>query len=224
MQTYAIQTVQCPCHFSKVNEELPRRIEPDILLYLFGCCNSLLSKTNKEHFKHLHVVFYHLWEPNLSLIPTKCEFFWDVINYLAWHASKEGMWPSKENLKSVAGFAPPQTYMEIWAFLDFVGHYRQFIKGFACIVQPLHEHLSGAGACKKSEQVILTAEAKDAFETLKKSCHEAPVLAFADFDKPFFLETDATKCKIRSCAIPKIDLQLIQSGNICKPISNYSWA
>ena len=60
-------------------------------------------------------------------------------------------------------------------------------------MQPLHEHLSGEGASKKSEQVTLMVEAKDAFETLKKACLKAPVLAFANFDKPFLLETDASK-------------------------------
>ena len=43
MQTYAIQAVQCPCHFSKVNAELPSGTEPDVLLNLFGQCNSLLK-------------------------------------------------------------------------------------------------------------------------------------------------------------------------------------
>ena len=32
-----------------------------------------------------------------------------------------------------------------------------------------------------------------AFEMLKKACHEDPVLAFANFNKPFLLETDASK-------------------------------
>ena len=82
--------------------------------------------------------------------PTKCKFFRDEINYLAYHVSKEGMWPSKENLKAVAEFALPWAYTEIQAFLALVGHCRQFIKGFAYIVQPLHEHLSGEGAHKKS--------------------------------------------------------------------------
>ena len=37
------------------------------------------------------------------------------------------------------------------------------------------------------------AEAKDTFVTLRKACHKAPVLAFADLDKPFPLATDASK-------------------------------
>ena len=31
------------------------------------------------------------------------------------------------------------------------------------------------------------------FQTLKKACLEAPLLAFANFNKPFLLETDASK-------------------------------
>ena len=34
------------------------------------------------------------------------------------------VWPSKENLKDVAEFTPPQIYMEIQAFLGLVGHYK----------------------------------------------------------------------------------------------------
>ena len=60
-------------------------------------------------------------------------------------------------------------------------------------MQPLHEHLSGEGAHKKSDPVMFMAEAKDTFETLKQICLEAPVLAFADFIKPFLLETDMSK-------------------------------
>ena len=37
------------------------------------------------------------------------------------------------------------------------------------------------------------AEAKNAFGTLKKACLEAPVVAPADFVKPFLLEMDASK-------------------------------
>ena len=61
------------------------------------------------------------------------------------------------------------------------------------MAKPLHEHLSGAGASKKNERVMLTSDAEVTFEMLKKACLEAPVLAFADFNKPFLLETEISK-------------------------------
>ena len=42
-------------------------------------------------------------------------------------------------------------------------------KEFECIVQPLHKQLSGAGATKKNEHVMLMQDALGAFETLKKA-------------------------------------------------------
>ena len=53
--------------------------------------------------------------------------------------------------------------MEIRAFLGLVGHYRQFIKGFAWIAQLLNEHLAGEGASRKSEWVLLSKDALEAF-------------------------------------------------------------
>ena len=153
----------------------------------------VFSKTEEEHWQHLHVVFKCFWEYNLKLKPSKCEFFHNEINYLAYHVSKEGNQASKENLNAVAEFALPQTYTKIWAFLGLAGHYWQFIRGFACVAQPLHEHLSGEGAGKKNKWVMLTSDAQVAFVTLKKACLEDPVLAFADFNKPFLLETDTSK-------------------------------
>ena len=108
-------------------------------------------KTEEEHLQCLGDVFNHFREQNLRLKPIKCKVFWNEINYLAHHISREGVQPSKENLKAVAGFDPSQTYMEIWAFLGLVGYYQWFIKGFAHTAQPLHEHLSGKGASKKNE-------------------------------------------------------------------------
>ena len=141
----------------------------------------------------LCTVFEHFREHNLKLKPTKFEFFQNEINYLVHHVSKEGVWSSKENLKAVAEFTPPQTYTEIQAFFGLVGYYQLFIKGFACIVQPLLKYLSREGPSKKNEGVTLREDVLGAFETLRKASLETPVLAFADFNKPFLLETDISK-------------------------------
>ena len=87
----------------------------------------------------------------------------------------------------------PQIYMEVHAFLGLVGHYRRFMKGFACIAQPLNKHLTREGASRKMEQVSLSEDALKAFKALKQACMTAPVLAFANYTKPFLLETDASK-------------------------------
>ena len=195
MWMYAIGAVQCPSNISQINAELPRGLNLTYcLIYLDDMI--VFSKTEEEHLQCLHVLFNHFWEHNLKLKPTKCKFFQDDINYLAHHISKEGVSPSKENLKAVAEIAPSQTYTEIWAFLGLVGHYQWFIKGFIHTVQPLHEYLSGEGASKKSEWVMLIKEAKDAFKTPKNACLKAPALAFAKFDKPFLLETDTSRLQL----------------------------
>ena len=85
---------------------------------------------------------------------------------MAHQVSKQGVWPSKESLKAIAECAPLQTYTEIRAFLGLVGHYRWFIKGFAQIAQPLNENLAREGASRKTEWVLLSEDALEAFQAL----------------------------------------------------------
>ena len=58
--------------------------------------------------------------------------------------------------------------------------------------KPLNDILEGEGSKRKSKAITLPPEALDAFEQLKMCCMTAPVLAFADFEKEFQLETDAS--------------------------------
>ena len=83
--------------------------------------------------------------------------------------------------------------MGIHAFLGLIGHYRQFIKGFAWIAQLLNEHLAGEGASRKWEWVSLSKDALEAFQALKQACMSSPILAFTNYTKDFLLKTDASK-------------------------------
>ena len=138
-------------------------------------------------------MFDQLREYNLKLKPLKCSLFKEEINYLAHQVSKQGVQPSNTNLKAITECAPLQTYMEIQAILGLVGHYRQFIKGFAQIAQPLNEHLAGEGASRKLEWVSLSENALEAFQALKQAWMSSPVLAFANYIKDFLLKMDASK-------------------------------
>ena len=153
----------------------------------------VFSQTAEEHLHCLCVVFDWLREYNLKLKPSKCSLFKEDINYLAHQVSKQGVWPSDANLKPIAECAPLQTYTESQAFLGLIGHYRQFIKGFAQIAQPLNEHLAGEGASRKSQWVSLSENALEAFQALKQACMSSPVLAFANYTKDFLLKMGASK-------------------------------
>ena len=114
------------------------------------------------------------------------------INYLAHHASKRGVLPSKKNLEAIAQCPPPDTYTKVKSFVGLVGHYRHFIRGFANIAAPLYDLTSGENKDKKSEHLDLPLEAREAFDRLKAACLQAPILSFPDFSKPFLLEVDAS--------------------------------
>ena len=98
-----------------------------------------------------------------------------------------------QTLRAIMECAPPQTYMEIHAFLGLIGHYWQFIKGFTWIAQSLNEHMGKGGASRKSKWVSLSKGALEAFLALKQACMSTPILAFADYTKDFLLETDTSK-------------------------------
>ena len=72
-----------------------------------------------------------------------------------------------------------------------VGHFRHFIVHFAWLVRPLNNHLEGDTSKLKAHKVILFQKAKEAFSLLKQALLQAPVLKFADYSRPFMLETDA---------------------------------
>ena len=150
----------------------------------------VFGRTEEEHLEHLCVVFERFQEFNLKLKPSKCSFFHSEIMYLAHHVSWRGILPSRENVRAVQEFPMPKTYMQVHAFCRLVGHYRRFIKGFANIAHPLYDML---GKEVKMGLVDLPPEAQEAVGILKEKVQSAPVLVFPDFDKPFLLETDASK-------------------------------
>ena len=152
----------------------------------------MLSQTTEEHLCRLHVMF-NQFQYNLKLKPPKCSLCKEEINYLAHQVSKQGVLPSESNLKAIAECTLPLTCTEICTFLGLMGHYWQFIKGFAQITQPLNKHLVGEGASRKSEWVSLLEDALGAFHALKQACISAPILAFAEYTKEFLLKTDASK-------------------------------
>ena len=153
----------------------------------------MFSRTEEEHLHRLRVVFAHFLEHGLKLKPSKCHFLQDKITFLGHEISAEGMKPGTANLKAIAEMALPKTYTEIRHFTGMTGFFRRFIKGYSKIAKPLNDLLEREASKLKAEEVELPLDALKAFEELKLRCMTVPILVFADFKKPFRLETDASK-------------------------------
>ena len=97
-----------------------------------------------------------------------------------------------DGIKAIAEMALPMIYTGICQFLGATGYFHRFIKGYANIAKPLNNLLSGVNSKLKGCFVWLPPAAVVAFQELKLKCMTAPVLTFADFHKPFLLETDAS--------------------------------
>ena len=152
----------------------------------------VFSDTEKEHLKRLRAVLECFQEHGLKLKPSKCNFFQTEISYLGHQVSAAGMRLGIDNVQGIAEMAPPMTFTGIQHYLGATGFYKRFIKGYAKIAKPLQDLISDDNSKLKKEEVLLTPEAIEAFQQLKVKCMMAPVLVFADFMKPFLLETDAS--------------------------------
>lgn len=115
------------------------------------------------------------------------------VTYLGHVISKDGVSTDPEKTAVVENWSIPSTVKQVRSFLGFVGYYRRFIKGFSKIAAPLNALLVGTASMGQGKRMVdWTPDCQMAFDTLKAALVSAPVLAYADFSKPFHLYTDAS--------------------------------
>jgi len=91
-----------------------------------------------------------------------------------------------KKLTGVADYPVPLNPTDVRAFLGLCGYYHYFIPRFSKIARPLLD------LTKKSESWHWDEPQFKAFETLKSWLCAAPVLRQPNFEKKFFLQTDAS--------------------------------
>ena len=152
----------------------------------------VFSDDPKEHLTRLRGIFAKLAKAGLKLKPNKCKFFKTKITYLGHIVSSKEIETDPKKVEAVKNWTVPKTVTNVRSFLGFTNHYRRFIRGYANVAKPLNILVSGENANCKKAPIEWTEECQIAFDRLKELCTSTPILAYADYKKPFQLQTDAS--------------------------------
>ena len=166
----------------------------------------IFSKSLHDHLIHVRQVFEKLKQHNLKVQLNKSEFFSKNIAFLGHVITPEGIKPNPDKIKAIQNYPMPTTAKEIKSFLGLVGYYRKFISNFSKIISPITKCLK-----KGSKIDFKNPDYIDAFEQCKELLTNAPILIYPDFEKEFYLTTDASNVAIGS----------VLSQN-SKPVAYYS--
>ena len=170
----------------------------DCLIYLDDII--IFSSTFEEHLGHLEAVFKRLQEQNLKLKASKCEFFRNRVLYLGHVVSEEGIHTDPSKTEAVKSWPIPKCTKDVRKFLGFTGYYRRFVKNYAAIARPLNDLLVGHSTNPKNKRKSAQKETpfiwgqnqQISFDTIISKLTNPPVLAYADYTKPFTLHIDAS--------------------------------
>ena len=130
---------------------------------------------------------------------SKCEFFRSEVTYLGHVVSESGIKTDPEKIKVLKEWPAPKSVKDVRNLLGVTGYYRRFVKGFARIVRPLNDLLFGNSTKKPTRRRTpfeWDENQQRAFETIIDKLSNPPVLAYADYRRPFKLHTDASSIAV----------------------------
>ncbi|KAH9125831.1 hypothetical protein AeMF1_003624 [Aphanomyces euteiches] len=183
--------------FERLMEDVLRdQLWKSCLVYLDDVI--VFSQDFATHISRLREVLSCLQAAGFKLKMSKCKWGKTSVAFLGHIVTPAGILPNPEKVKSVLKIRPLRNVAEVRAFLGLAGYFRRFIKGFAAISRPLEK-------LKTAEVFQWTHECDEALNILKRKLVSPPILAYPDFDKPFFILVDACPVAVGAVLMQRQD-------------------
>ena len=150
--------------------------------------SSFFGSSFSEHLERLKTVLTRLKEAELTLKFSKCQWAKSEVKFLGHLITDKGIKPDPSKREAVQNFPVPTSKTEVRALLGLCSYYRRFIKNFASVVKPLTilTRTRGNPSFKWSK------EAQEAFDYLKSTLLQPPILKCPNFKLPFIFGTVAS--------------------------------
>ena len=176
------------------------RLEPYILCYQDDLI--VATDTFEKHLEILKLVAEKLKEANLTVNPEKCKFCRSSVPFLGFVVDEQGLNPDLNKVKAMVDFPRPATATQVKRFIGLTSYYRRFVPHFSTLSAPITALIAGK---RKSNEIVWTEEALQAFDRLKSCLTSAPVLISPDFTKPFIIQTDASNYGLAAVLVQEVD-------------------
>jgi len=157
---------------------------------------SLLDRT-RQFFTRVH-------ETHLSLSAKKFEFFMTEIIFTGSKVGPDGVQPDATKLTAIVDWQQPPDLLNLSSFVGLAGYFRDLIKNYARIAQPLTDLIKRAAIPKNAGKAAYRVALRrvklvntwlvaheTAFLTLKNALTSEPILKAPRFDgTPFIITSD----------------------------------
>lgn len=173
-----------PATFQRMMDELLKNCKDFAHAYIDDVI--IYSKTFEEHIQRVQVVMDILSNAGFLFRLAKCHFCMPEVEYLGHIVGRGGIRMNEKKMLEIANFQRPENVKAVQRFLGMTGYYRKFIKDYATLSNPLTE------LTKKENAWRWTEEEQKSFDNLLKAFKENVVLEHPNYDKTFFVDTDAS--------------------------------
>ncbi|POM65345.1 Hypothetical protein PHPALM_18951, partial [Phytophthora palmivora] len=146
------------------------------------------SKDVDDHLESLDRVLTRLEENKFYVKLSKCVFCASEIPCLGDYVGREGVRIDPKKVEVIREWPRPRTRNELQSFLGTAVYVQRFCRDFATNAGVLFDLLKGP----VKQKIKWTSELQGHFQALKEKITCTPVLAIADFSKPFGLRMDAS--------------------------------
>ena len=169
---YAIERV-----LGELNGRICQTYIDDIIVY---------GRSEEEHDKNLDIVLRTLKENGFKLNLSKCQFRKQKVECLGHVISAEGITPNPSKVTDIQNKKEPRNVKDVRSFLGMASYYRRFVPDFAKIAKPITQ------LTKKDVKWNWSNECTNAYKEIIDRITRAPVLVYPDFEKTFYVTTDAS--------------------------------
>ncbi|XP_037773237.1 uncharacterized protein LOC119568907 [Penaeus monodon] len=155
------------------------------------------SSSFEEHLEHLTETLHLLNKAGFRLNREKCEFATREFKFLGFKVTPEEFYRTLTRSLPLITALLPVLSKRCAQISGCSGYFRKHIPNYAALAAPLTR------LTRKDAKFVWTDEEEKAFNTLKQSLVEAPVLKKPNFTSPFEVHCDASKLALGACLMQR---------------------